>query len=315
MRRAARYPAPSYHDPKDKRLVQIIRAARKKQPEAVNILGIPFDGAVLGRKGSREGPAAIRRAMMGFSNYNVELGTSLEDARVFDLGDVVVDDDVYEAHKQIESEVIQDLEGSSLLVILGGDNSISLPSLKAFERKFGEIGLIVLDSHFDLRGKISGRPTSGSAYGLAIENLQGMDPRRVVEIGIHGFLNSREYYAKSEKLGIKLFTVMDVDELGPAVIAREAFHIASKGAQAVYLSIDLDAVDLSYVSGVSAPSAGGITSQQMFELVYSITRKSKVKCADLVELAPSLDQSEKSQRVAATTLAYMIAGFASRKRG
>ena len=314
MRRTARYPVPSYHDPKDKRLVEIIRAARKNQPGAVNILGIPFDGAVLGKKGAREGPAAIRRAMIGFSNYNVELGTGLEGARIFDLGDLVVAEDVLDAHRQIETEVIQDLEQSSLLAILGGDNSISLPSLTASERKFGEIGLIVLDSHFDLRGKIGGRPTSGSSYGLAVESLGGLDPKRVVEIGIHGFLNSRKYYHKTEKLGIKVYTARDVWELGAATVAREAYQVASNGAQAVYLSVDLDAVDISHVSGVSAPSAGGMSSSQLFELVYEVARQPKVKCADLVELAPSLDQSEKSQRVAAATLVYLIAGFASRKQ-
>ncbi|MDA4127116.1 MAG: agmatinase family protein [Thaumarchaeota archaeon] len=308
-----RYPAPSYYDPNDKRLVQIVRAARGTQRHAVNIVGIPFDGAVLGRKGARGGPAAIRQAMLGFSNYNVELGVGLEGVRVFDLGDLAVDNDVPKAHKQIESEVTLDLEGSSLLTILGGDNSISLPSLRAFEEKFGEVGLIVLDSHFDLRGKIGGRPTSGSSYGLAVDSLEGLDPRRVVEIGSHGFLNSRKYYAKAKKLGIKTFTAKDVSELGPAAVAKEAYQVASKEVQAVYLSVDLDAVDISYVSGVSAPSAGGLTSQQLFEIVYSVARQPKVKCADLVELAPSLDPSEKSQRVAAATLVYMIAGFAARK--
>jgi formiminoglutamase len=313
LRRTARYPSPSYRDPKDKRLVQIIREASKNQSRAVNILGIPFDGAVLGRKGAKGGPSAIRKAMVGFSNYNVELGIGLEHARVFDLGDMIVDEDVLKAHDQIEAEVTQDLEGSSLLAILGGDNSISLPSLRAFERKFGKVGLIVLDSHFDLRGKIAGRPTSGSSYGLAVENLEGVDPRRMVEIGIHGFLNSGEYYAKSKKLGIKVFTSKEVDELGPVAVAKEAYQVASKGAQAVYLSVDLDAVDISHVSGVSAPSAGGITSQQLFEFVYEIARQPKVKCVDLVELAPSLDPTEKSQRIAATALTYLIGGFVSRK--
>ena len=278
----------------------------------MNILGVPFDGAALGRKGAKGGPSAIRRAMAGFSNYNIELGIGLEDARVFDLGDVIVDEGVMQAHGQIESEVSLHLGRSSLLAILGGDNSISIPSLRAFERKFGEVGLIVLDSHLDLRGKIGGRPTSGSSYGLAIDTLQGLDPRRVVEIGIHGFVNSRKYYAKARKLGIKIFTAKDVEELGAAVVAKDAYRIASKQAQAVYLSVDLDAVDVSSVSGVSAPSAGGMTSQQLFELVYSITEQPKVKCADLVELAPSLDPSEKSQRIAAAALVYMIAGFASR---
>jgi len=315
LRLPGRYPAPSYHDPKDKRLVQIVRAASGTQRHAVNIVGIPFDGAVLGRKGAKGGPTAIRQAMLGFSNYNVELGVGLEGVRVFDLGDLAVANGVLKAHKQIESEVTLDLEGSSLLAILGGDNSISLPSLRAFDEKFGEVGLIVLDSHLDLRGKIGGMPTSGSSYGLAVDSLEGLDSRRVVEIGIHGFLNSKKYYAKAKKRGIKLYTAKDVGDLGTTSTAKEAYQIASKGAQAVYLSVDLDVVDISFVSGVSAPSVGGISSQQLFELVYEITRQPKVKCVDLVELAPSLDPSEKSQRVAATTLVCMIAGFASRKRG
>jgi formimidoylglutamase len=305
---------PRYHDPNDKRLAQIIKAAQKSQPEAVNIVGIPFDGAVLGRKGAKEGPAAIRDAILGFSNYNVELGMSLEEARIFDLGDLVVGSDVLKAHRQIESEISQDLAENSLLAVIGGDNSISLPSLRAFARRFGEIGLIVLDSHFDLRGKIGGRPTSGSSYGLAIDGVGGLDPKRVVEIGIHGFLNSKKYFEKAKELGITIYTAGDVAGLGPAAVAERAYEIASKGAKAIFLSVDLDAIDIGYVSGVSAPSAGGMSSQQLFELVYEIASQSMVKCADFVELAPSLDPSEKSQRVAATVLVYLIAGFSSRKQ-
>jgi formimidoylglutamase len=313
LRRPGLYPAPSYRDANDKRLVQIIRAAQKSQPEAVNIVGIPFDGAVLGRKGAREGPAAIRQAILGFSNYNVELGISLEDARIFDLGDLTVEMDVLKAHTQIESEVSQDLRANSLLAVIGGDNSISLPSLRAFASRFGKIGLIILDSHFDLRRKIGGRPTSGSSYGLAIQSVDGVDPKRIVEIGIHGFLNSKKYFEKAKKLGITVYTAGDVAGLGPATVAEKAYQIASRGAKAVFLSVDLDAIDIGYVSGVSAPSAGGMSSHQLFELVYKIASQSKVKCADLVELAPSLDPSEKSQRVASTALVYLIAGFASRK--
>ena len=279
----------------------------------MNILGIPFDGAVLGRKGAKGGPAAIRQAMAGFSNYNIELGMGLEDARIFDLGDLVVDEDVLEAHRQIENEVSQDLAENSLLAIIGGDNSISFPSIRAFTRRFGEIGLIVLDSHFDLRGNIGGRPTSGSSYGLAVDE-DGVDPKRVVEVGIHGFLNSKKYFEEARRLGIKVYTAGDVAELGPRAVAERAYQIASKGAKAVYLSVDLDALDIGHVSGVSAPSAGGMSSQHLFELVYEIAAHSLVKCADLVELAPSLDPSEKSQRVAATALVYLIAGFVSRVR-
>jgi formiminoglutamase len=315
MRNPGTYPIPRYADPLDRRLVSIIQASDKSRASAVNILGIPFDGAVLGRKGAKDGPAAIRQAMSGFSNYNVELKVGLDGARIFDLGDLALEnDDVIKAHKEIESEVHEDLDRSSLLVLLGGDNSVSLPALAALERKFGEIGLIVVDSHFDLRGKIDGKPTSGSSYGLAMETLTGLEPRRVVEIGIHGFLNARRYAEKAEKLGVSIFTGDDVRDSGPETVARKAYSIASKGAKAVYLSLDLDAVDLAWVSGVSAPSAGGLSSIEFFKIVHTISRMGLVKCMDLVELAPSLDPTGRSQVVAATALSYAFAGFFSRKR-
>lgn len=312
MRKPAGYPTPSYHDPNDRRMVQIIRSAKSASPGAVNILGIPYDGAVLGRKGAAGGPKAIRQAMAGFSDYNVELGVGLEDAEVFDMGDLALEeDDVNEAHREIESEVLASLRGDSMLVVLGGDNSVSLPSLRACAKKFGSVGLVVVDSHLDLRGRIGGKPTSGSSYGLAIE--EGIvDPRNVVEIGAHGFLNSSVYVRRAKDLGVGLVTAEDVSRGGPKAVARAAYAKASKGVEAVYLSIDLDAIDLAQVSGVSAPSAGGMWARNAFALAYDIAREEGAKCADIVELAPSLDFTGNSQRVAATTLVYLIAGHHNR---
>ncbi|MDE1852184.1 MAG: agmatinase family protein [Thaumarchaeota archaeon] len=315
MRKAVGYPVPKYNDPNDRRMIQIIKASGEARPRSVNILGVPFDGAVLGRRGAAEGPQAVREAMAAFSNYNVELDLGLDGARVYDLGDLVLgNDDVEKAHALVESEVVGDLTTDSLLVVLGGDNSISLPALRACSKKFGSLGLIVVDSHLDLRGKLGGKPTSGSSYGLALDELGNLDPRRVVELGVHGFLNSKAYFEKAQRKGITLIPAGDIVRKGPEASAKEAYGIASKGADAVYLSVDLDAVDLSYVSGVSAPSAGGISAEQLFRIVYEIAGQEKVKGADIVELAPSLDSSGRSQRVAATALMYLIGGFASRAR-
>ena len=315
MRTPPEYPTPGYHDPNDRRLVQIIRGATSAAPRAVNVVGVPYEGAVLGRRGAAGGPSAIRQSMGGFSNYNVELGVGLERARVFDLGDVALTrgGDVLRVHEQVKKEVSAALLPSSLLVILGGDNSISLPALKASGEELGKLGLIVVDSHLDLRGKIAGKPTSGSSYGLAIESMSSLDPARVAEVGIHGFLNSKAYFNKATKLGISVVTAQAVRERGAEAVAREVFNRVSKGADAVYLSIDMDSVDLGQVSGVSAPSAGGISARELMAFAYEIARQGKVKVADIVELAPSLDPTGNSQRVAAAVLTYLIAGFNSRK--
>ena len=297
----------------DLRLAKVVRASVRAAPRAVNILGIPFDGAVLGRKGAAGGPEGFRQAMAGFSNYDVDLGVGLEGARVFDLGDLVVGSDVVSAHKDIEREVGANLRKGSLLVLLGGDNSLSFPALRAYSQKLGKVGLVVVDSHLDLRGRIGGRPTSGSSYGLAIETVGGLDGRRVAEIGIHGFLNSRRYVEKAERLGVRVFTAQDVRRSGAKRVAEEAYEKAAKGADAVYLSVDLDAVDIAQVSGVSAPSAGGISGGELFELATYFGGRDKVMCADIVELAPSLDPTGRSQVVAATALVSLIAGFVGRK--
>ncbi|MDG6949420.1 MAG: agmatinase family protein [Nitrososphaerota archaeon] len=315
MRIPARYPAPKYRDPEDLRLTQIIKPSTRARRGGVNIVGVPFDGAVLGRRGAAGGPAAIRETMSAFSNYNVELGLGLEGAQVLDLGDLSVEQsDTLRAHRQIEAEATEDIDPGSLLVILGGDNSVSLPCIRAASKRLGRLGLVVIDSHFDIRGEIDGKPTSGSSYGLAIKTLKSLDPRRVVEIGMHGFLNSKSYHETAEELGITVVTAREVYEKGPEAVARQAYARASRGAEAVYLSVDLDAVDIAYVSGVSAPSAGGISADQLFRLVYEISRNDKVKCADVVELAPTLDPSGRSARVAASAVAYIIAGHAARGR-
>ena len=313
MRRPSQYPNPRYNDPEDLRLLSIIRKGKHKAKGAVNIMGVPYDGAVLGRRGAAEGPSAVRLAMSAFSNYSIELNTSLEEARIVDLGDFVPgSEDVVKVHEEVEKEVALELDPTSVLAILGGDNSLSLPALRAYEAMFGEIGLVVLDSHMDLRGEIGGRPTSGSSYGVAISSLGGLDPRRVAEIGMHGFLNSRKYVRKAEKLGLRVFTAKEVRDKGAERVAREAFEVASKGSKAVYLSVDLDAVDLGSVSGVSAPSAGGMQSQELFDMMYHFGGRQKVKCMDLLELAPGLDPTGRSQIVAATALVYFVAGFTRR---
>ncbi|MBI3859750.1 MAG: agmatinase family protein [Thaumarchaeota archaeon] len=315
MRRPPHYPAPRYKDPNDRRLIEMIGKDTRPRPNGVNILGVPFDGGVLGRRGAAGGPKAIRESLSFFSNYSLELGMGLARTKVTDLGDVVPgSDDVVRFHQALEPEVAQSLVQGSLLVLLGGDNSISLPALRATANRLGEIGLVTVDSHLDLRGEIEGKPTSGSSYGLAIESVPGLDAERVSEIGIHGFLNSADYAEKARKLGVDVVTADSLRKKGVTRVAEESFATAQKGADAVYLSVDLDAVDISAVSGVSAPSVGGIAAGDLMELVRILARKEKTACADVVELAPSLDPTGRSQIVAATCVVNLIAGFAGRAR-
>jgi len=317
LRRPPAYQVPRFFDAKDKRMASIIRLADEAKNRSVNILGVPYDGAVIGRKGAVEGPSAIRQVLGGAANYSPELGVDLLDARVFDLGDIVIESEDPEAvQNQVRIEAYDMLESSSLLVVLGGDNSISLGSITACAKKFGKIGLVALDAHYDLRGKIGGKPTNGSSYGLAINTLKSeLDPKRVVEIGVRGFVNSRVYADEARELGIVTYTPADVRKLGAAKVAQQAYEAAATGADAVYLSVDVDCIDMAQVCGVSAPSSAGLDPWEVYEMVHYFGRQDKVTCSDLVELAPPLDPSGRSQAVATTVLLYLLAGFKTRGLG
>jgi len=161
---------------------------------------------------------------------------------------------------------------------------------------------------------MGGKPTSGSSYGLAISSLKNeLDPTRVVEIGVRGFVNSREYADKAKRLGMTVYTPADVRRSGAVEIARRAYEIAKKDVDSVYFSIDVDCVDIAQVCGVSAPSAGGLEAWEVNEMAYYLGRQREVVCSDMVELAPPLDPTGRSQVVASTVLLHLIAGFKARE--
>ena len=215
---------------------------------------------------------------------------------------------------QVQREVADTLDRSSRSVILGGDNSLSLGSIAACAGKFGKIGLVILDAHFDLRGKMGGKPTNGSSYGLAISSLKNeLDPTRVVEIGVRGFVNSREYANEARQFGVTVFTPADVRKEGAVAIAQRAYEIAKKDVDTVYFSIDIDCVDIAQVCGVSAPSVGGLEAWEVNEMAYHLGRKREVVCSDFVELAPPLDPTGRLEVVAFTALLHLIAGFKMRE--
>lgn len=312
MRRPASYPKPGYSDPRDRRLVSIIRSSDRAEAGAVNILGVPFEGGVLGRKGAAGGPSAIRNAMRYFSNFSPELSLDLRDAAIVDLGDVATDaGDVNEVHAEVEKEVAAALLPSSLLIVVGGDNSISLPSIRACSED-RKLGVVVFDSHFDLREPMEGKPTSGSSYGIALRTIGSLSGSRFVEVGIHGFLNSREYADEAHRLGLTVFTAKDVRRIGALESAKRAYGIAARRADGVYVSVDLDCLDISHMLGVSAPSAGGLGASELFDMLYFLGSRKNVLCSDIVELAPQLDQSGRSDVVAATALLHLAAGFVAR---
>jgi formimidoylglutamase len=201
------------------------------------------------------------------------------------------------------------------VVILGGDNSLSFPNIQALcDAVNGRIGLIVVDAHYDVRPiPENGQPTSGTPYRRVIEELgRRVRPANIVELGIRPFANSRSLAEYAAKKGVRVFSAADLRSLGIEQATEAALEAAGDGVDHLFLSFDADALDQSIAPGVSAPGAGGLVLEQATHIMESVAADPRCRGMDLVEVAPNLDPTGNTARVAAQLVAHFAGGLARR---
>lgn len=293
-------PKPHIEDPNDVRFLSIVEGWVKGKDYDAAMLGVPSDAGCLGRKGSSQGPKAIREAFRFLSTYSY-LGADISKIKIAYLGDLDVKDaDVNEVEKRLYECLMELLPKFRRLIILGGDHSITAPSTKALHDSLKEkCGMVYIDSHLDLR---SGPPSSGNGIRRSIDSGSVV---KVVNLGVRPYANSLAYWDLALKKGVKVITVDDIRSLG----LKEASFIAlqyMEDVDHIYMSLDMDVLDVAYSIGVSSPGPGGLTAEEVFELVRNIALDRRLRVTDIVEVAPNLDSNGITQVTAAYIIAHLI---------
>ena len=267
---------------------------------AAVLVGEPYDGAVIGRRGAREGPAAIREALAGVKTTHFETGAV---GAIGDVGDVPVDADAAPAAAQ---EVVSDAasaihEVDAFPVFVGGDNSLTYanvaPLLAAANR--GSVGVLSFDAHLDCREPVDG-PTSGTPYHQLHE--AGLDGFAVV--GARHFETSRPYVDYVRERGGQIVTAEALVANTAAAVDR-AFSALSD-VDTVYVSLDVDVLDASAAPGVSAPTPGGPTTLALFRALRQALADDRVAGFEVVECAPPLDRDGLTVDAAARAVAHAL---------
>lgn len=277
--------------------------------------GLPFDEAVIGRKGARGGPTAIREALRYVATWDPDARVDLAGLRLHDLGDVagLPEEDVLAAHAAAKRALRPAFARGKPLVCLGGDNSLSFPILDALcAETSGPVGVVVLDAHYDVR-PWEGQPTSGTPYRRVLEELDGrVQGPNLAEVGIRPLANTRALAEYAEQKGIRIHTVGDVRRKGMERVVRTALKEAGKGTEHLWLSVDIDGLDQAIAPGCSAPGAGGLTFDEAATLVRTVAADRRLRGMDLVEVAPNLDVAGLTARTAAQLVGQFAVGLASR---
>jgi agmatinase len=279
----------------------------------VAVLGAPYDFGTQFRAGARFGPRAVREASTLFSfghggAYDFEDDATYlgADVRIVDLGDAdIVHTDTTRSHANIKTGVNAMLDAGAFPVVIGGDHSINIPCIDAFEGR-GDIHILQIDAHLDFVDERHGvRNGHGNPMRRAAEKpyVTGL-----TQVGIRNVSSTAKEGYAARAMGSDIISVRQMRALGPqGVIDR-----IPKDAK-VYVTLDIDGFCPSIAPGTGTPSHGGFLYYEVLEMLQAVAKRNDIVGIDLVEVAPDFDHTGGTAILAAQILLNFL-GFVFHER-
>ena len=194
-------------------------------PADVALIGAPMEAGSVTPGRCDLAPATIRGMLRRFSTYDVETRQEL-DLRLLDAGDIPVEGVMpAEGFEPIRDRVAECTADHRLTILLGGNNAVTRPAAHALGYPIGEVGLITLDAHFDLRDTDQGLLNGNPIRALLEDGLPG---RNICQIGISPFANTAKMHAAALEAGIGVITMSEVKRLGIVAVIEAALARLSR---------------------------------------------------------------------------------------
>jgi formiminoglutamase len=282
-------------DPKWQRASTLI----SNKESAIGIIDVPAHKTSISQTSASKTPAAIREALTRYSTFSYTTGQDLAQLSIQDLGEIKNPDDN-------ESETTSTISKANkdLTIALGGDNSITYAvALGVLGSDLANAGLITLDAHHDLRDGVS----NGSPVRRLIE--AGLDPKRVVQIGINDFSNSPDYAQLAADLGITVISRSTLEQIGITEACLIALRIAGADGP-VHVDLDVDVCDRSVVPACPAAAPGGISAYEIRQAARLLAADPRVRGIDITEIDATKDSEDgRTVRLGALLILEAIAGY------
>jgi arginase len=284
--------------------------------QPVSLLGVPLSYGQ-SKGGVHLGPAAIRVA--GLAQRISSLGYEVNDR-----GDLPIErshslpgfdeklkylTEIHDACERLTIQVEEFVDAGDFLITIGGDHSIAIGSLsgvvKSFRKRDQRLGLIYLDAHADMNtpdttpsGNIHGMPLAVLlGYGAPeLLNIGGFspkfDPRLCAHVGARDLDPGERELIR--KLGIRFFTMREIDERGLAACIDDAIAIASQGSGGYAVTFDVDVLDPGDAPGSGTLVRGGLSYREAHLAMEKIAEAGGMRSLEVVEINTALDVNNRT---------------------
>ena len=252
------------------------------------MLGLPFDGTVSYRSGSRFAPEQIRLASWGLEEYSPRFDKELSECNFHDAGDLEFPLGNTKGSLNIIKKNVEEIykDGKHVLGI-GGEHLVTYPEIEAISEFYGkDLALLHFDAHTDLREEYLGEELSHSAVIRLCTKY--IDPKNIKQVGIRSGMKEEWEYMKVN--GTLAETYSDLDSLKN---------------KKVFVTVDLDVLDPSVMSGTGTPESGGMSFNELMGW-FEYIKDFDIIGGDVVELAPDYDNSGCSTAVASKVIRELL---------
>ena len=251
------------------------------------MLGLPFDGTVSYRPGSRFAPEQIRLASWGLEEYSPYFNKHLEDCNFHDAGDLEFPlGNTQGSLNLIEKNVKEIYKDGKRVFGIGGEHLVTLPEIQAISEFYNNLAIVHFDAHTDLREEYLGEKLSHSAVIRHSADIIGFE--NLKQIGIRSGM--KEEFELMKKHG---------------TLIHEHHELDCLKSKNIFVTVDLDVLDTSIMPGTGTPEAGGLTFKKLVNW-FKYLSNFNIVGADVVELAPDYDASGVSTAVATKVIRELL---------
>jgi agmatinase len=246
------------------------------------IFGVPYDKTSSFRMGAKKGPKEIRQASWNFETFNLKTGNDLSEVKFHDYGDLdVSNDNPKDMVKKVKDFTSKLLSNNKFPIALGGEHSLTAGIIQAFPK---DIAVLSLDAHMDFRQKYENELFNHACVTRRISDYVGI--KNISIVGIRSA--EKEEYVNAKNQNLFYIDTFEIKKSGfKNALDKTQNYLKNKK---VFLTLDIDVLDISYAPGTSTPEPYGLTPWDILDCIEFFSKQ--LIGFDVVEVCPPYDTGE-----------------------
>ena len=265
----------------------------KLEQAKIVLISVPYDGTSTWQKGADKGPEAFLDASANMELYDIETDTEVYQQGIYLADPVTENESPKKMVEAVHQETKKYIKKNKFVTIFGGEHSISIGTIRAFNEMFPSLTVLHIDAHADLR-----QSYEGTSYNHACAVYEASQTTNLIQVGIR----SMDIIEK---------TVMDEDKTyfahEMAIDDTWMDSAIDQMTDNVFITFDLDAFDPSILPSTGTPEPGGLLWYETLEFLKQVFTEKNVVGFDIVELCPN--SKEKSSDFLAAKLYYKMLSY------